>query len=72
LGRYDDNRKRVKMGDPLATLSNQNPLNFIQADRITRPVIQLRRPGHLVRGDLLRVLNRPAVFQLSRDASYTK
>ena len=37
-----------------------------------RPVVQLRRPGRRVAGNLLRVLQRPTVRQIRRDARRTE
>ena len=36
-----------------------NPLHLIKRDLIARPIIELRRPRRLVRGDQLRILDRP-------------
>jgi low affinity Fe/Cu permease len=44
-----------------------NPLHLIERDLITRPVIELRRPRRLVRGDQLGILHRPPVQQVRRD-----
>lgn|SRR5512147_874603 len=41
--------------------------HLVQAHRIVRPVIELRRPGTLMRGHHLRLLEDPAVRQINGD-----
>src|SRR5437763_1049767 len=40
---------------------DQNPLHLVEGDLVLRPVVELRRPRRLMRGDGLRVLYRPPV-----------
>lgn len=47
---------------------NHNPLDFVQGNLIARAIVQLRGTRRFVRRDRLRVFNRPAVLQVSRDA----
>ena len=48
--------------------SNAYPFDLIQGDFITGAVVELGRTRGLVRGDGLRVFQRPAVKQKGRDA----
>ena len=43
-------------------------LDLVERDLIPRPVVELRGPRALVRGDHLRMLERAAVLQVGRDA----
>ena len=53
-------------------MSNQNPLNLIEGDRVVGPVVQLRRSRRLVSRDVLGMFKRPAVQQKCRDPRRSK
>lgn len=44
-----------------------NPLDFIETDLIPSSIIQLRRPGTLMRRDRLGVLHGAPIFEVGRD-----
>ena len=41
--------------------SDHDAFDLVERDRVRRPVVQLRRPGRRMAGNLLRVLKRPPV-----------
>ena len=47
--------------------SDHDAFDLVERDRVRRPVVQLRRPGRRVAGNLLGVLERPPVRQIRRD-----
>ena len=52
--------------------SDHDAFDLVERDRVRRPVVQLRRPRRRVPGNLLRVLERPPVRQIRRDARRTE
>ena len=52
--------------------SDHDAFDLVERDRVRRPVVELRRLRRRVPGDPLRVLERPAVRQVRRDARRPK
>ena len=46
---------------------DSDPFDFVQRERIPGAIVELRRPGRLVRGDELRVFDRAAVLEVGGD-----
>ena len=49
-----------------STWSNHNPLDLIQRDLISRPVVEFGGPGRFVTGDRLRILNRAPMREVGQ------
>lgn len=62
FGFYLDIRGLRESPEGLRRQSDRNPLNLVEADLISRAVVELRRPWRLMRRDLLRVLRGAAVL----------
>ncbi len=54
------------------TGSNRNPLDRIERNLVLAPVVELRRAGGFVVGDVLRGFQRSAVLQVRRDTGGAK
>lgn len=65
--RRDSRIVAVRETHGMTEISNYDPFDFIQRDFVARSIVQLGRAGRLMGGDGLGVLNRSAIFQVSRE-----
>ena len=69
--RHSCSRRRraapAALHQPACLALDHNTLDLVDGDRVRRPVVELRRLGRRVPGDLLGVLEGPPVRQIRRD-----
>jgi hypothetical protein len=61
----------IRRGGRAVTL-DPDPFHLVERDLVLGAIVQLRGSGRLVRSDLLRMLKRPAILHVGRNAGRAK